>query len=1066
MRSRNRGAAMFVAAAAILGACSSSSDSSVSTDDATVSTSRERNTLVSFGADGTGVARNLIAPIKLSLVANTTDQVQLDGSTLLGVAHLTLDSTGVKYRIILQRLKQSTGGIDSTFGTNGKVEITLDELSETAFSISQNGHVYTFTARQNSEGKQTGYVLRRFLAASGQPDASFANNGTFTYNTSGATEIPYEAFAEDNNGKILVLDRATDVITNRVEYRLSRVLSDGTPDTFGDADGSTTFTFEDTAEAGISRDREGCRVIVYTNNKIDVLCVVDEYAWTDNSTNLMLVRRGLQRVGFEANGTRSLTFAESRRNSIFWIDAERSKSSVDHVKIVDVDALPDDTLSVVLDGKRGNVVAHVVLTREMTNTNVVDNGDQIPLPNVVDDGSGTGNLQLLRQPRFISSTAPAIAGIYVDAEKDEQGVVVASIESKGFINRVALGNYPLVFHRPNPIHLDAAGQPNFSLDSLGIDLFSTENTKFDTVKNKSGLMALNTNGEARPAYGNGKSFINSPISSVGSIPSAEPTFPFEGALVAGNDDDFYALGAVWGNVSALAIKRFGGDGKQIGEVVVSSGLNFDTIVPITPATSVIDANNNLYAYGFASMPGTKPGSEIFGAGVAKFSLETGAVDNSFGENGFAFLQRNDTSLPSNVIEDEWRNVSLVLQADGNIDMFDLSLAPNDDDLGLNDVEFQSRRISPTGTVGTIRQFAIAQIDSAMKVPNNLLSSLYGATINAEGQLFVAVQDSITETVPNEVDPTSPTTIEIPFMKVTRYNADGTVDNTFGDNGIGGFKFDDVMFGIPIGFSHLRVQADGRILVGYTGMEMSFGDELQVLGEEHYLVRLTAKGKLDEVKPPEITPEAKAARDALPDIGVDQAPPVQPQVPAAIATSGNAQLAAAYEGTQVTKSGRLAITTLGVSADRAVAVKWAIPESLSTRKLKYSVSASPGGRTCSTATTTCVFKNLNPWTAYTFTVKVVSVSAVGALSPAKSAPVKPLRVVRRGSSTPTAKLITPASKGAQSWKVGGGCTLSKDKKTFTATPDGGICTLALTTAKSGKTPKTTRSISVFVKVVAP
>ena len=1070
MRSQNRRAAMFVVAAAILGACSSSGDSSVSTDAATASTSRERNTLVSFGADGSGVARNFITPLTMTIVANTTDQLQLDGSTLLGVVQFSVDSTGDKFTIILQRLTQATGAVDPTFGVNGKVEIQLADISETSFTITQNGHVYVTAAVEDSDGNQNGRVLRRFIAATGALDTTFGNGGEVVLipNLGDASGqfVSVVSVNEDSNGKILILNSVEDDASNALEYRLTRIKPDGTPDIFGDVDGSITFNFQDSVEAGISRWQRDCKVIISADNNVDVLCVVDDFDVSSDSGNRILVRRGLQRLSFETDGTRRFTSAESRTNEILWIDAKDSTSIQDYFKIADIDALKGDKLSVVLEDKTGKIVAHVILTREMTNTNVDENGENIFFPQIVDDGSETGNVQFLRQPRFISSTTPAIAGMYVDAEQDEQGVVVASFKSSAFISRVALGKYPLVFHRPNPIHLDTTGQPNFSLDGLGFDLFSRENLKFDTVKNKSGFMALNTNGEARPAYANGTSFVKSPIVGERNIPAGEPSFPFEGALVAGNNDDFYALGGMWGDVSALAIKRFDGDGKQIGDVVVTSDLNFNPIIPMTSATSVIDAKNNLYIYGFASMPGARPGSEILGPGVAKFSLETGAVDTSYGENGFAFLQRIDTTLAENVFEEEWRNISLVLQADGNIDMINLSLMATKDDPDFDDVVYRSRRVSPKGSVGTERQFVIAQVNSGFRLPNNLVSALYGATIDAKGQLYVAVRDSTIETVPNEDDPTSPTTNAVPFMKVTRYNTDGTVDTAFGDDGVGGFKFDDVMFGMPIGFTQVRVQADGRILVGFTGIGMTFTDELELLGEEHYLVRLTATGNLDEFTPPEIAPDAKAARDALPTIGVEQAPSVSSQVPEAIATSGNAQLAASYEGTQVTKSGRLAITTLGVSTDRAVVVKWSIPESLSTRKLKYSVTASPGGRTCSTATTTCVFKNMNPWTAYTFTVKVVSVSAVGALSSAKSAPVKPLRVVLRGSSTPTAKLITPASKGVQSWKVGGGCTLSKDKKTFTATQDGGICTLSLTTARSGKTPKSTRSISVFVKVVAP
>jgi hypothetical protein len=1072
MRSRNRGVGMFVAAAAILGACSSSGDSSVSTDAATESTSRARNTLAAFGADGSGVARNLITPLKLSLLAYTTDQVQQDGSTLLGVLQLELDGTGVRIALILQRLIGAAGAVDPTFGTDGKVRITLNGLNETTFRITKNGHVYTTTSVTTNDDNVVIQLVRRYVAATGALDTTFGNAGQLPLPNMVDGNNQTVAITEDNNGNILVLDQVRDAETTVLQHRLTRIPAEGTLDSFGESEGSTVFSFDPLIEEGLSqqgvvRTQQGCTLIALDNGKIDVLCMAHDLKTQSDGTSADVVRRGLQRMSFESNGTRSLIPAESRENEVWWLDAQRADSNLGELRIADVDELGDGVLSVVLEGKNFSQGTHVLLTREMTNTNVEDNGDNILMPNIVADGTGVGNMQFVRQVRFISSAEPALAGIYVDSERDEQGLLISSFETQALIQRIALGKYPVVFHRPSPIHLDAPGQPNFAFDALGLDLFGMQNieTAITNVRNNSGFMALNTNGEARPTYSNGTSFVKSPISLADSVDGTGPSFPFEAALLAGNNNDFYVLGGVWGEDSALAIKHFDGNNQQIGDVVVTSGLNFSTSFPMTAGKAVIDANNNIYVAGFASMPGTKPGSLISGPGVAKFSLETGAVDTTFGENGFAFLQRIDSSSTDFVEFEEWVNVSLVGQTDGNIDVINAEITTDEENPNLSEMNYSVRRISPTGDVANTQQYFFELPGSGLaQIRADIISSVFGATVDPQGRFVTSNISLVTVPDPESDDPTA--TDEVPFMKVTRYLADGTVDTSFGDNGVGGFKFDDVAFVQPMEFAHVRVQADGRILVGFTGLGLSFKEELALLGEEHFMVRLTANGKLDEVTPPEISPEAEAARDALPPIGIEQAPAVQLQVPPAIATSGNAQLAASYEGTQVTKDGRLAITTLGVSADRAVAVKWAVPESLSTRKLKYTVTAQPSGRTCSTATTTCVFKNLNPWTTYTFTVKVVSVAAVGALSSAKSAPVKPLRVVLRGSSTPTAKLITPASKGAQSWKVKGGCILSKDKKTFTATPDGAMCTLALTTAKSGKTPKITRSISVFVKVVAP
>ena len=1070
MRSRNRGLAMFVAGAALLGACSSSGDSSVSTDAVTESTARSRNTLVAFGADGSGVAKNFIAPLKISVIADSVDQLQSDGSTILGAVVFTMSSKGEAISLVLQRLAQTDGAIDSKFGTLGKSEIPILDLIETSFAVTQNGSVVLATSIDGPDDTILGYTVERYIASTGKLDRRFGTAGKLSLQSSLPDSKGLVAIGEDNAGNLLVVDRVVNEASQLMENRVTRFKGNVIDETFGENTGSTVFGFDNSNENDVVQQQNDCRIFVYPTNKIDFLCTINELVKSSDSDSLFIARRGLQRVGFEANGKRSLVSADSKANSIWWRDAKRSKTALENLNITDIDRI-DRVLSIVLGTPQGGNSIHVLLNREMVNENQADNGGNILFPNIVDAGLGDGNTQSLRDPRLISSAKPAIAGIYIDADRDEQGFIVSSFDKQAFISREPLSTYPFVLHTLNPIHLDASGQPNFSIDALGANVFIEKSPEITAVNRNSGFMALNTNGDARPEYAGGTSFVKSPILSVANIPTNEPAFPFEGALIAGNNEDFYALGGVWGDESALALKHFGGDGIQIGEVLVTKGLNFTPSFPLTAGNAVIDAGNNIYVSGIASMPGAKPDSEIFGTGVAKFSLDTGDVDTTFGENGFAFLQRIDPASSDNVEQDEWSDMTLVLQADGTIDVFDRSLIENDSDASLLDVEYRAKRISAAGDVGEMRQVLTPILDLPPELSEGLASAFFGATVDAQGRFVTSHLSSLTVPDPDGDDPADPTaddiatTKEVRFMKVTRYLADGSVDTSFGDNGVGGFRLDEVAFSIPLTFSQVRVQSDGKILVGFTGLDMSYTDQLMLAGEAHYLVRLTANGKLDQVTPPVISPEAQAARDAVPGLGVEQAPVVAPQVPAAIATSGNAQLAAAVDVPQYTSGDQLKITTLGVSADRAVAVKWAVPESQSERKLNYSVTASPSGRTCSTVSTTCVFKNLNPWTTYTFTVKVVSVAAVGALSSAKSAPVKPLRVVLRGSSTPTAKLITPASKGVQSWKVGGGCTLSKDNKTFTATPDGGVCSLSLTTAKSGKTPKTTRSISVLVKVVA-
>jgi hypothetical protein len=129
-----------------------------------------------------------------------------------------------------------------------------------------------------------------------------------------------------------------------------------------------------------------------------------------------------------------------------------------------------------------------------------------------------------------------------------------------------------------------------------------------------------------------------------------------------------------------------------------------------------------------------------------------------------------------------------------------------------------------------------------------------------------------------------------------------------------------------------------------------------------------------------------------------------------------------------------------------------------------VTATPGGQKCTTSTTSCVFKKLEPWTTYTFAITTVSASSTDA-AVSSLIGIKPVRVLTRDSRTDPTKLITPASTGKRTWRATGGCKVTADGKLFTTPKDGALCTLSLTTAKVGKSPKTTRTITVVVRAVA-
>ena len=192
-----------------------------------------------------------------------------------------------------------------------------------------------------------------------------------------------------------------------------------------------------------------------------------------------------------------------------------------------------------------------------------------------------------------------------------------------------------------------------------------------------------------------------------------------------------------------------------------------------------------------------------------------------------------------------------------------------------------------------------------------------------------------------------------------------------------------------------------------------------------MVRLTSNGSLDEVVTPVIPLAERVALDALPDFAPAGAVVVPPAPSIVALTSESNAIALSLNALQYTNSSQLKITTLGVSIDRAVIVKWAIPEKISKSKVKYTATASPAGRT---------------WVKYTFTVKAVSASALGVTESGKSAAIKPSRVLERGKSIAGTQLVTAPSAGKKTWKVTGGYKLSTDQKTFTTSAGAELCSL--------------------------
>ena len=263
--------------------------------------------------------------------------------------------------------------------------------------------------------------------------------------------------------------------------------------------------------------------------------------------------------------------------------------------------------------------------------------------------------------------------------------------------------------------------------------------------------------------------------------------------------------------------------------------------------------------------------------------------------------------------------------------------------------------------------------------------------------------------------------------ISRYNAQGELDQTFGTAGKLTYS-DDSILDWPV--SPQVADNKGRLLFVGTSSDGA-NDVLRV-------ARITREGKLDmgaDAPPPPVhTPEEK--REAREEQKRLEANPVQPVAEAAVITP-------------------ISITEVITAGDGKVKVTWVDAMKYATPPT-YTVTATPGGKSCTSTTTTCDIAGLDAWQSYTF---AVSTSGKVAATSAPSAEVKPVRVAKVGSKTSLRKLLTPGGKTTVKWATTGGCKISGTS--FVAANKPGICLLTAKTAKVGKAASTVRFVRVQV-----
>jgi hypothetical protein len=286
-------------------------------------------------------------------------------------------------------------------------------------------------------------------------------------------------------------------------------------------------------------------------------------------------------------------------------------------------------------------------------------------------------------------------------------------------------------------------------------------------------------------------------------------------------------------------------------------------------------------------------------------------------------------------------------------------------------------------------------------------------------------------------------------RVRKFLSTGKLDTSFGVGGVA--TFDELTDDVFQGFYDPAIGIDdaGRVYLAAVRPE---GDTQSVA-----VVRLNVAGAVDRAPGQVAHPLNYGTQQATRDevlrrraTLLSQAATVANTVP-----SGDVPVVPV-----VTVTGdRPVLLSVAAIEDRSLTATWGL--SVAAGDVYVTATASPGGRSCTSREKSCVIRGLDPAETYTI---VVSKKGDPVPDPTTSIQpaIKPVRVLRTGQVASPSTLVRPASRGKATWRVGGKCTLNESLTKFTTPKSPGRCRLAVTTAKDGKIPKTTRSVTIVVK----
>lgn len=1073
-------AALAIVSAFVAGCGSSETDTSGERDrnvDVQVSNAK-------FGPNDNGIVVTPIKMTKTQEIASQSYKRQASEQAVYGAVTLrTHSENGQLDPNVDLKLVRIVPGKDSLkFDPNYNVKtlIGAERISlSTEVVVTQNKSVLLLDRLDGDAGNQT-VTIRRFMLATGKPDTTFGAKGQLSVDPAMAGVPGLVRFVvEGVDGSILVgvwqVDTETP-LNHILKYR-----GDGLLDrSFGNKGVATIPQFLTKGKGGLFIN--AAHVVWENSDRGAIILAATTFTGFQSYDYLVPIR--VSADGFFDDG--ELKSADeyagirivSGSGTTVGIDAIRP----DRLTPDPTGNSPEELVTKILIG--GEVqfrFSPTVVYKSWYAANGFPGlrfATNAPREFTDPDGVFYNDEKILGQMHQVSIDGiVANVGSVVSRGSNFQGLGLMSVNPSDESNpgilssTIRLAEYPTTRLTATRLRLGSNGRLYFSEWALGAP--TTSKAIGDAVVQKSWGVALDANG--MPVPGGAGAVVASPINLAISTSTSANVYD-ETQDVVTVFDESGRLYAVYPSGDDLAFEMVG-QGSSLtrkgSPLRLSSSWSRPSLHHQPQNSDLVVVRDGKMWIGTIY---TSEREETFGVtafGIARFDLSTGKADETYGDDGVSVvgippLAFYGSRRPELVVNPDGSS-AVVIVTTGQTETKGVVLSAAANGNKKVDLRRLSESMKPT----------IVSIAPDVLTRDDIAEGPIGFTADPQGNVLAAQVRRKLDYVTSASHPDAFFTV-----RLWRFTPNSTLDPSFD----GGYVEHDVTGSVDVQpyldtVPQLAVQADGKVLLGLNGVRTPSAayvdaEAARVREDVHVLARLTAVGALDAIKAP--APKAVPLPVQIELRPTEPTQPTQTEAPAALAdpftketaltetvvTIPEAKLPVLSVAPGVSAPAvppRLQILATVSSLDRSIGVKWAIPESLAKSNVTYEVTAMPSGKTCSTSSTLCVFRGLDAWTAYSFTV-VVKSGAEGILPSEASPPAKPLRILARNKTVKTSELITPAAKGKLKWKAGGPCKLSKDASTLTLPKDAATCTLSVRSPKVGKTPAATRFISIDVRAI--